>query len=114
MKSKLFLHFSLVHKFGMVLCETPKQFSDFKNFTFYRLEKKVADDLLYTFYLTNLDIRCEKGGSSDGKISDNCWCLFTFLKGKRAIFFYNIETLNAMNIETLNNNLDIMYNSLNK
>lgn len=114
MESKQFLHFSLVNKLGLVVSEKPKQFSAYKNFTFYRIEKEVEKGLTFTFYITNLDIRCEKGGSKDGIIPDNCWCLFTFYKGKRALQFLNIEMFKAMSIEALNSELDKMFNKLAK
>lgn len=105
-RPKMFLHFPLINKFGLKVCYPPSQYAILDKFTFYRIEK----DFIY--YITNYDVREDKGGAPDGVIAENCWCLFTFYKGKKALQFLSVEMLEKMSVEQLNTELEKMYKRL--
>ncbi len=117
-KEKKFIHFSTMSRLGLLVCTPPSQYRVLKNFTFYRIvanvDNKSKGQALgeFTFYLTDYDAREEKGGYQDGIIPDDCWCLFTFNQGRRAIQFFTRKTIDEILPETMNALLQKMFDSL--
>jgi hypothetical protein len=114
MNTKKVLHFAIVQKFGLeIRPEEYKRFSCDPSFTFYRLETEVEKDRSFTFFVTNYDPRGEdKGGYKGGILPENIWCLFTFLKGKKAIIFLSAEMLREGKIEWLQEEMVKMFKRL--
>lgn len=114
-KVKRFIHPLTIDRLRLQICIPPSQYAVLKNFTFYRIEADVTkkkDTGVFTFYLTDYDAREDKGGYADGIIPNDCWCLFTFYEGRRAIQFFTPSAINDITPEQMNAVLQRMFDSL--